>query len=118
MSTECATISACAGASELVFALLALSCPTDQGAFGSTGSRSTRYSGFLLSLVSPVLHTMVCGAFKEGLSKRLVLGETEERAFETVLRLAGGATHVEAMHIREVVQLAHRLQMSDVAEAR
>ena len=67
---------------------MTLSFPPDGRLFGSNGGRSTRYSGFLLSIVSPVLHKMVCGAFKEGLSKRVELGETEEKAFETVLGVA------------------------------
>ena len=76
-------------------------------------------SGFLLSLVSPVLHKMVCGAFKEGASRRLTLGETEERAFVTVVGLACGVASMEVRHVMDAVELAKvadRLQMSEVAE--
>ena len=83
----------------------------------SDGGGSTRMSGFLLSLVSPVLHKMVCGAFKESASRRLTLGEMEERAFVRVVGLACGVASMEGGHVMEVVKLAKvadRLQMSEV----
>ena len=87
----------------------------------SDGGISTRMSGFLLSLVSPVLHKMVCGAFKECASslRRLTLGEMEERAFVRVVGLACGVARMEVRHVMEAVELAKvadRLQMSEVAE--
>ena len=87
--------------------------------WGSDGGVSKRMSGFLLSLVSPVLHKMVCGAFKESASRRLTLGETEERAFVTVVGLACGVASMEVRHVMDAVELAKvadRLQMSEVAE--
>ena len=84
---------------------------------GSDSGVSTRMSGFFLSLVSPVLHKMVCGAFKESASRRLTLGEMEEGAFVRVVGLACGVASMEVGHVMEVVKLAKvadRLQMSEV----
>ena len=48
---------------------------------------SLRANAFLLSMLSPVLHKMVCGGFKESAAKRLEIDEVDQRDFEQVLDL-------------------------------
>ena len=49
-----------------------------------------RANGFLLSMASPVLHKMICGSFKEGMSRQLSLADVDARVFEQILNLWQG----------------------------
>ena len=46
-----------------------------------------RANSFLLSMASPVLHKMICGSFREGMSRQLSLTDVDARVFEQILNL-------------------------------
>jgi hypothetical protein len=79
-----------------------------------------KFSSFLLSLISPVLHRMICGPFSERSQKKLRLVDTDATAFQTLMDLACG---LQVLKIRDIAALtrlaalADRLQMVEVATA-
>ena len=78
-----------------------------------------RANSFLLSMASPVLHTMICGSFREGMSQRLSLEDVDGNAFEAVLNLwcgkEGRADQLEDVIV--MASVADRLEMLDVFAA-
>jgi len=79
-----------------------------------------RANAFLLSMLSPVLHKMVCGGFKESAAKRLEIDEVDQRDFEQVLDLWWGKGAVQAMELEAVARLAsvaERFQIAEVGSA-
>ena len=46
-----------------------------------------RANSFLLSMASPVLHKMICGSFREGVTRHLSLTDIDAQVFEQILNL-------------------------------
>ena len=87
---------------------------------GRSTATSTRASGFVLSLCSPVLRAMICGGFLEGGARRLELEDVDGRRFGAVLDAWCGRAGWEAGELGELVRLAglaDRLQMAEAEEA-
>ena len=85
-------------------------------AFRSSGT-SLRANGFLLSMLSPVLHKMVCGCFRESVSGRVELNDVEQTAFQQVIDLSCGKDGLEVKDITDIMLLesiADRFQMTEV----
>ena len=79
-----------------------------------------KVSSFLLSMASPFLHKMLCGHFREGVTRRVSLDDIDKKAFEEVLDLWCGKEDSSEKELREVMamaSLADRLQMEDVVAA-
>ena len=79
-----------------------------------------RFSSFLLSMASPYLHKMLCGSFREGVTRRVSLDDIDKKAFEEVLDLWCGKEDRSEKELSEVItmaSLADRLQMVDIAAA-
>ena len=55
-------------------------------------------------MLSPVLHKMVCGGFKESAAKRLEIYEVDQRDFEKVLDVWRGKDAVQAMELEAVAR--------------
>ena len=49
--------------------------------------KTVRANSFLLSMASPVLHKMICGSFREGMSRQLSLTDVDAQVFEQILNL-------------------------------
>ena len=74
-------------------------------------------NGFLLSMLSPVLHKMVCGCFKESMSGRVELDDVEQTSFEQVVDLSCGKDGLEVKdltHVMLLESIADRFQMTEV----
>ena len=70
----------------------------------STG-KTVKYSAFCLSLMSPFFHKTICGPFKEGTERQMVLGE-DESAVRKVMELACGCKGgVRVRDVQEMMQL-------------
>ena len=85
-----------------------------------SSTSSLRASAFLLCMLSPVLHKMVCGGFKESAAKRLEIDEVDQRDFEEVLNLWCCKGAVQAMELEAVARLAsvaERFQIAEVGSA-
>ena len=79
-----------------------------------------RASSFLLSMASPFLHRMLCGSFRESVTRRVSLDEIDKKAFEEVLDLWCGkevSSEKELGEVMALASLADRLQMEDVVAA-
>ena len=81
-------------------------------------------NSFLLSLLSPVLHKMICGSFVESSSKKIELHDVDYLIFSKVLDVWYGKqslkSHTETTNIHELLQLgdlADRFQISEVVLA-
>ena len=76
-------------------------------------------NSFLLSMASPVLHKMICGSFREGTTRRLLLEDVDGKAFEEVLNLwcgkEGRAEQLEDVMV--MANVADRLEMLEVLAA-
>ena len=71
-------------------------------------------------MASPFLHKMLCGYFREGVTRRVSLDDIDKKAFEEVLDLWCGKENSTEKELREVMamaSLADRLQMEDVVAA-
>jgi hypothetical protein len=71
----------------------------------------------LLSMLSPVLHKMVCGCFKESASGRVELDDVEQMAFQEVVDLSCGKDGLEVKdltHVMLLESIADRFQMTEV----
>ena len=76
-----------------------------------------RVSAFLLCLVSPVLHKLLCGQFKERASKEIELLETEALEFQLMIDLACGHEIKDNGHastLIKVAELADRYELIEV----
>ena len=74
-------------------------------------------NGFLLSMLSPVLHKMVCGCFKESMSGRVELDDVDQKSFEQVVDLSCGKDGLEVEelgHVMLLESIADRFQMTEV----
>ena len=79
-----------------------------------------RANSFLLCMASPVLHKMLCGNFKEGITRRFSLEDVDGKAFEEVLNLwcgKEGCAEQDLRHVLVMASVADRLEMLDVAAA-
>ena len=77
-------------------------------------------NSFLLCMASPVLHKMICGGFREGITRQLSLQDVEGAAFEEVLNLwCGKEGRVEQQlgDVMVMASVADRLEMLDVVAA-
>ena len=77
-------------------------------------------NSFLLSMASPVLHRMICGAFSEGMTRRVSLEEVDGKSFEEVLNLWCGKDCSNDKELNDVIvmaSVADRLQMVEVVSA-
>ena len=76
-------------------------------------------SGFLLSLLSPYFHRMICGSFREGAHKQLELTDVSLKTFECLLELAcTSSCEVASLSaLVELARLADLYQMSEVRNA-
>ena len=71
-------------------------------------------------MASPFLHKMLCGAFREGATRRVSLDDIDVKAFGEVLDLWCGKEDSSEKELSEVIvmaSLADRLQMEDVVAA-
>ena len=86
--------------------------------FGRSSDRSTRISGFLISLLSPVLLRAVCGCFRESSNRKVELEDVEREEFEQLVRISTGhtilASKTDVWHVMRLAALADRFQMDDV----
>ena len=65
-------------------------------------------------MASPFLHKMLCGNFREGVTRRVSLDDIDKKAFEEVLDLWCGKVDRAEKELREVIvmaRLADRLQI-------
>ena len=49
--------------------------------------KTVRANSFLLSMASPVLHKMISGSFREGMSRQLSLEDVDAETFDQVFNL-------------------------------
>ena len=64
--------------------------------FRRSSKKTVRANCFLLSMASPVLHKMISGSFREGMTRKLLLQEVDAKAFEQTLNLwCGKEGHVD-----------------------
>ena len=71
-------------------------------------------------MASPFLHKMLCGSFREGVTRRVSLDDIDKKAFEEVLDLWCGKEDSSEKELRDVMvmaSLADRLQMEGVVAA-
>jgi hypothetical protein len=61
---------------------------------------------FLICLISPVLHKLVCGQFKERASRQLELPETDAAAFQMMIDLACGREINDCIEISTLIKIA------------
>ena len=79
-----------------------------------------RSNGFLLSMASPVLHTMICGCFREGVARQISLQDVDGKLFQNVLNLWCGkecSAEQELGNVMIMTSVADRLQMLEVVAA-
>ena len=79
-----------------------------------------RANSFLLSMSSPVLHKMMCGGFKEGIARQILLEDVDGSAFEEVLDLwcgKEGRIEKDMGDVMIMASVADRLEMLDVVAA-
>jgi hypothetical protein len=72
-------------------------------------------SAFFLSMVSPVLRSMLCGTFRESAGKQMELDEVDRSSFRHLLDMAcgRGVQNVRSLHgVLRIAQLADRFQVS------
>ena len=50
--------------------------------FSRVSDQIYRASSFLLCMASPFLHKMLCGHFREGVTRRVSLADIDKKAFE------------------------------------
>ena len=78
-----------------------------------------RANSFLLSMASPVLHKMIFGSFREGVTRHLSLTDIDAKVFEQILNLWYGKEE-RAEQLGEVMvmaSVADRLEVVDVFAA-
>ena len=85
---------------------------------GRSSIGSTQISGFLISLLSPVLRSAVCGHFLESASKKIVLDDVMREDFERLLNISVGRDRMEenadVWYVMRLAALADRFQMNAV----
>ncbi len=81
-------------------------------------SNKSRFSGFLLSLLSPIFQRAICGPFRESSSRSIQLDEVDRTDFEMLVDLAMGriglAANTEILQVVRLASLADRFQMEEV----
>ena len=85
-----------------------------------SSSTTLRASSFLLCLVSPVLHKMLCGSFSESQGKKLKLLDVDGEIFIKALNVWCGRVDSRGMELGELEQLAtmaDRFQITEVVSA-
>ena len=85
-----------------------------------TSGARIKANSFLLSLISPVLHKMLCGQFVEGDRRRVTFPDIDERNFADVVDLWCGAESLDELSVAAMLQLgntADRFLMTEVASA-
>ncbi len=85
---------------------------------GRLSKTNWRSSGFLLSMVSPVIHKQLCGNFLEGHQKRIEICDVNEMDFRAVLDLWCGKLDCECDELEKVMQLASiadRFEITDLS---
>jgi hypothetical protein len=79
-----------------------------------------RANSILLSMASPILHKMICGSFREGMTRQVVLEDVDWKAFEAVLDMwcgKDGRTDKALRDVMTMASVADRLQMLEVLTA-
>ena len=81
-----------------------------------SSGKTVRVNSFLLSMASPVLHKMICGSFREGVTRQLSLRDVDAQVFEQILNLwYGKEEHAEQLSdVMVMASVADRLEMLDV----